>query len=62
MIKSTCVTTHELCRYAQLQEHPVEITAQGIANSAKILCLDELHVSDVADALILSQVPCSATC
>lgn len=43
-------------RYAQLQEHPVEITAQGIANSAKILCLDELHVSDVADALILSQL------
>lgn len=44
------------CRYAHLERHPVDIVAQDIASRTKILCLDELHVSDVADALILSQV------
>ena len=47
------------CRYAHLDRHPVDIVAEDIASRTKVLCLDELHVSDVADALILSQVPCS---
>ena len=44
------------CRYAQLKGHPVDLVAQDIARGTKILCLDELHVSDVADALIIGQV------
>ncbi len=44
------------CRYAQLKGNPVDIVAQDIARGTKILCLDELHVSDFADALILGQV------
>ena len=40
-----------------MKGHPVEIIAEDIAKGTKILCLDELHVSDVADALMLGQVP-----
>lgn len=45
-----------MLRYAPLKGHPVDIIAHDIARDTKILCLDELHVSDVADALILGQV------
>ena len=44
------------CRYAPLHGHPVDLVAQSIAKDTKVLCLDEVHVTDVADALILSQV------
>lgn len=44
------------CRYAPLNGHPVDLVAQSIARDTKVLCLDELHVTDVADALILGQV------
>ncbi|KAL3157103.1 hypothetical protein ABBQ38_001348 [Trebouxia sp. C0009 RCD-2024] len=43
-------------RYAPLNGHPVDLVAQSIARDTKVLCLDELHVTDVADALILGQL------
>ena len=49
-------------RYAPLQGHPVDIVAQSIAKSATVLCLDELHVADVAEALILGQVKPTRFC
>lgn len=42
-------------RYAPLHGHPVDLVAEDIARDTKVLCLDELHVTDVADALILGQ-------
>ena len=44
------------CRYAPLHGHPVDLVAHSIAKDTKVLCLDEMHVTDVADALILGQV------
>ena len=44
------------CRYAPLHGHPMDLVAQSIAKDTKVLCLDEMHVTDVADALILGQV------
>ena len=54
--KQVLYPAHVIFRYAHLEQHPVDIVAEDIASRTKVLCLDELHVSDVADALILSQV------
>ncbi|HEY2809753.1 MAG TPA: cell division protein ZapE [Steroidobacteraceae bacterium] len=35
------------------QESPLEKVAAGIARDTRILCLDELYVADIADAMIL---------
>ena len=35
-------------------EDPLPVVAAGIAERARVLCLDELHVTDIADAMILS--------
>jgi cell division protein ZapE len=35
-------------------EDPLSVVATGIAAEARVLCLDELFVSDIADAMILS--------
>jgi cell division protein ZapE len=35
-------------------EDPLTLVAAGIASDARVLCLDELFVSDIADAMILS--------
>jgi cell division protein ZapE len=35
-------------------ENPLEQVAEAIASDARVLCLDELYVSDIADAMLLS--------
>jgi cell division protein ZapE len=43
----------ELTRWRQVED-PLARVGAAIAAQARVLCLDELHVSDIADAMILS--------
>ena len=38
------------------REDPLRIVADGIAKRAQVICLDEFHISDIADAMILSRL------
>ena len=50
--------THERLRNARRREEgdPIEPVARQIASEAKLLCFDELHVTNPADAMILSRL------
>lgn len=50
--------THERLRIARRREEgdPIEPVARQIANEARLLCFDELHVTNPADAMILSRL------
>jgi cell division protein ZapE len=37
-------------------EDPIAPTAKALARTAKVLCFDEFHVTDIADAMILSRL------
>jgi predicted ATPase len=41
------------CRYATPTEDPLLVIARDAAAGSNLLCLDELHVTDVADAMLL---------
>jgi len=44
---------HAALRQLPQQTHPLASVAQQMARDARVLCLDELFVSDIADAMIL---------
>ena len=46
--------THAELKLYQGQRDPLRKVAQSVAKEAKILCLDEFFVEDIADAMILS--------
>jgi cell division protein ZapE len=47
---------HARLRALSGQEDPLETIATGIAKELRLLCFDEFHVSDIADAMILGRL------
>src|SRR5437762_432606 len=47
---------HSRMRALQGQEDPLDAIAAEIARELRLLCFDEFHVSDIADAMILARL------
>lgn len=45
---------HDELRKAGSEENPLQKIAQGWARNCRVLCFDEFHVSDIADAMLLA--------
>jgi cell division protein ZapE len=46
-------SVHERLKVHRNVENPLELVAEEIANDARIICFDELAVTDIADAMLL---------
>ncbi len=49
-------SVHERMRRIHNQEDPLKMVAAEIAVQTRVLCFDEFHVSDIADAMILHRL------
>ena len=49
-------SVHERMRRIHNQEDPLKMVAAEIAVQTRVLCFDEFHVSDIADAMILQRL------
>lgn len=47
---------HEDLNTLKGTSNPLEVVAKNIANKARLLCLDEMHVNDITDAMLLSKL------
>ena len=45
--------THHQLRELQGQAEPLQLIARGIAEQTRLLCLDEFHVTDIGDAMLM---------
>lgn len=50
------VEVHERMRQLSTREDPLRTVAMQIASQTHVLCFDEFHVSDIADAMILKRL------